>query len=69
MGCDVKKLRQQLQREGWRIEQGIKHYKAYHPKGGFIVMSVSPSCPYAAKNIMGDVRRLKRSHGEFYEST
>lgn len=64
MACDIKKIRRQLQKEGWRLEIGRTHYKAYHPKGGFISISVTPSCPYAAKNILGDIKRLKRQHGE-----
>jgi predicted RNA binding protein YcfA (HicA-like mRNA interferase family) len=61
---DIKKLRRQLLREGWSIERGGNHYKAYHPKGGFVVISVSPSCHHALRNIKGDINRLKQQHNE-----
>ena len=61
---EMKELRRELVREGWRVEQGRKHYKAYHPKGGFVSLSVSSSDYYAVKNARGDVARLKRQHGE-----
>lgn len=64
MADDMKKLRRELLREGWRIEQGIKHIKCFHPKGGYITMSCTPSCRYAAVNARRDVERLKREHGE-----
>lgn len=51
-----------LKSKGWEIEHGRKHIKAKHPKGGFISMSVSPSCQFAAFNAMKDAQKLENQH-------
>lgn len=57
---DIKKLIRSKVKEGWREEKG-KHIKLHHPLGGFVVISVSPSCHHALRNIEGDIRRLEKS--------
>ena len=59
---ELKKFIRELEREGWTVVQGIKHFKAHHPKGGFIVMSGTPSDGNAIKNMRRDAERLRRSH-------
>lgn len=62
MNKEIKKLLKELKSLGWEVMQARKHFKAKHPKGGFVSFSVSPSCPYALKNIWGDIKRLERQH-------
>lgn len=59
---DLRKLRRELVQQGWELEVGGSHYKAYHPKGGFIVMGITPSCHHALHNIKADIKRLNRQH-------
>ncbi|MGB0817833.1 MAG: hypothetical protein ACPGQQ_02915 [Candidatus Puniceispirillaceae bacterium] len=59
---DVKKLVKDLRKRGWTVTQGRGHYKAEHPKGGFIFMSLTPSDHHAVANMQADVRRLERQH-------
>lgn len=62
---DTKDLLKELTDKGWRIEQGRRaHYKAYHPKGGMVVIACSPSCPRDLQNTLMYIRRLERQHGE-----
>ena len=61
---DIKRLLKDLARQGWTWHQGRKHIKAYHPKGGFIVMAVSPSCPFAYKNILTEIRKLEKANSQ-----
>lgn len=61
---DVKQIIRDLRRDGWTVEQGRTHYKAIHPKGGSIAISVSPSDHHAVKNIKGDINRLNRQNLE-----
>ena len=62
---DIKKLVKELRRAGWEVLHGGRtHWKAYHPKGGMVTMSATPSCHHALRNIMGDINRLKHKHGE-----
>lgn len=58
---EIKTIVKELERQGWRIDQG-KHIKAYHPQGGFISISRTPECPFAVKNIKGDIARLNRQN-------
>lgn len=60
----IKDVKKRLTREGWTVEHGGKHIKAKHPKGGQVIMAVSPSDVRAQLNILADIRRLKKSHGE-----
>lgn len=63
--AELKALIKTLERNGWTVVQGVKHYKANHPKGGFVSMSVSPSDNWAIKNMIGDINRLhKQNTGE-----
>lgn len=59
---DVKRLLKDLVRRGWTVEQGRKHYKCYHPAGGFITVSLTPSCHHALRNIEGDINRLEKEN-------
>lgn len=49
-------------KEGWKILTGRK-VKIGHPKGGFITISLSPSCPHAYKNVLKDIQNLERLNG------
>ena len=57
---DVKKLIKQLKQLGWTVETGGKHYRASHPMGGFVSLSVSPSDHMAVRNMIGDINRLNK---------
>lgn len=59
---ELNKILDELVTEGWAIERGKKHFKARHPHGGMVTISISPSCHHAYKNIQKDVKRLKDSH-------
>lgn len=61
--ADVKKIIKQLSEQGWII-QIRKHYICDHPKGGRVVMSMSPSYQRAIVNIQSDIKRIRRQHGE-----
>jgi len=62
MSNDMRALRRKLTREGWECVQGKNHYKCYHPLGGFVVMSATPSDRFAVKNARGDIERLIKQH-------
>lgn len=64
VATEINKYVKQKLREGWREEYGGKHRKIYHPKGGFVSMSISPSCQYALRNIKKDVERLEKYHND-----
>ncbi len=59
---DMTKLRRELQRAGWVVEVAGKHYKAYHPKGGYVAMSVSPSDSNAHHQARREIRKLDKLH-------
>lgn len=55
---DIQRIVRDLQRDGWEVAQGKKHYKAVCPgTGKVVVFSVTPSCHHAVKNIEGDIKR------------
>lgn len=54
---EYKKTIQQLESEGWITEIGKKSLKLRHEKYGAVYCSLSPSCTYAHKHVLGDVRR------------
>ncbi len=58
---DVNKIISDKVREGWTVQIG-KHIKLYHPDGGFVSISKSPSCHWALKNIKGDIARLEKEN-------
>lgn len=64
VSTDINKFVKEKIREGWSEEFGGKHRKIFHPKGGFVSMSVSPSCPNALNKIRKDVRRLEKFNEE-----
>jgi predicted RNA binding protein YcfA (HicA-like mRNA interferase family) len=59
---DIHKLVRELKRKGWEVEQGRKHFKAKHPEGGQVILSCSPSCPYAANNARKDIEKIEQQH-------
>lgn len=64
MSKELKHIRIELQRQGWRIEQGRKQFKCYHPKGGLVSMAITPSCPFAARHVVADIKRLEQRYEE-----
>lgn len=67
MRKDITKLCRELARAGWVVSRcGSGHYKAKHDHLGMtITFSVTPSCPFALKNIKGDIKRaMKQSKGK-----
>lgn len=60
---EIKKLIKTLIKEGWTEEFG-KHRKLYHPKGGFVSMSMSPSDYNAVRQIERDIKKLRKINGE-----
>lgn len=61
---DIKKLFKDLQRQGWLIDYTKRHIKLRSPKGGLVVCSKTPSCPFAIKHIQGDIKRLIRKESQ-----
>lgn len=61
---EMTKLRRELQRDGWRIEYAGKHYKAYHPLGGYVAMSVTPSDANAHHQARREIRKLDKQHSK-----
>jgi len=59
---EIKKLLKELRWNGWEIKKGKTHFKCYHPKGGFVSISATPSDPWAYKNILGDIKRLEKAN-------
>lgn len=58
---DLKKIMKRLEQQGWRIEHG-KHFKCHHPKGGFVMISGSPRCPWVVRNVEADIKKIERLH-------
>lgn len=57
----TKAVRAVLRRDGWELlSQKNSHFKLGHRNGEIVVASSSPSCQFAVKNFMGDVRRAER---------
>lgn len=48
---NMNKVVRQLLREGWRVVSHNKHLKLRSPKGSRLIVSASPSCIHAYKNI------------------
>lgn len=64
MNKEMKEFYRELERQGWRLEQGKKAMKAYHPKGGMVSMSLTPRVSMAHKAAARDVQKIKKMHGE-----
>lgn len=60
---DVNKLIKEMCEKGWTATRG-KHVKLRSPHGNMVVISLSPSCCYALKNIQGDIRRIEKKEAE-----
>lgn len=55
---EVRKILRGLERQGWRVTFGKKHYKVLSPDGQHrIVVSMTPSDAHALGNIKSDLRR------------
>lgn len=63
MNKDLKKLFKQLNKMGFTITMGGKHYKITSAKGNSISCSGTPSCMFAIKHIKGDINRLLKKEG------
>jgi hypothetical protein len=61
MASEIRTLIRELKRKGLTVKQGRKHYRATHPSGKYVSFSVSPSCRFAVKHIMADIKRIERS--------
>lgn len=57
---EMTKLRRELQRKGWKIEKGRKHYKCYSPNGGYVAMSNTPSDPNAHRAARREIEKLEK---------
>lgn len=60
--CDdrrIQKIVAALVKEGWTYRRGRVHPKVTSPSGASVTFSWSPSCRYAADNMLGDVKRIK----------
>lgn len=67
---DIKNLVKRITKEGWSVELTSGHYKARHPKTKKLVsFSSTPSCPYAIKHILGDMKRAGRRTNETTKPT
>ncbi len=48
---------------GWTFTIGAKSIKLRSPKGGIVVASKTPSCPFSLQHVKGDVKRVMRREG------
>lgn len=59
---EARELLYNLDKQGWIIENGKKHRKCHHPKGGFVVMSYSAKNPITFKKSLRNIEELKEKH-------
>jgi hypothetical protein len=55
-----------LTRLGYSVESGKKHIKirSDEGRGGLVVASKTPSCPFALKHLMADINRLAKKESK-----
>ncbi|GIU87459.1 MAG: hypothetical protein KatS3mg009_1974 [Acidimicrobiia bacterium] len=56
---EVNEIIKKLIRQGWRVERGAKHWKAYPPDKSkrMITIPTTPSDHRSLKNVISDLRR------------
>lgn len=56
---DVKRILREAERQGWRIEQGGKHIKAYppDPSQSMVTIAQTASDKRAIKNVLSEMRK------------
>jgi predicted RNA binding protein YcfA (HicA-like mRNA interferase family) len=59
MDKDIRKIVKQLEAQGWRIEQGSRHLKAFPPdkSQGMVVIPGTPSDHRSIRNLIAELRR------------
>ena len=60
MRLNFKEIKKELIRQNWRIEMTEKsHWKFIPPdkNNKIVIASGTPSCPFAVKNMLGDLKR------------
>lgn len=59
---EINEVVEEAVKHGWKPVQGRKHSKLYHPKGKFVKVSCTPSCPHSANQLERDIRRIEKEN-------
>jgi len=61
MKKEIKLIIKGLRAKGWLVDKSRNHWMAKHPSNGqSVLISATPSCHHALKNITSDIRRAEQ---------
>ncbi len=62
MDKDTKQVVKSACQRGWSLTHGGKHHILLHKSGRKVIVSKSPSCVHAAKNVAKDIQAIEDNY-------